>query len=582
MNRLFKQHSFAKITNLDGMWDFVTDPENRGIKDSWFLDFPRGSRRIAVPSCWNMEADLFRYRGTVWYKTEIEIGSPDIYIRFDAVQNEADVYLDGVHLGNHYGGFLAFGFEVRGLSLGRHTLTVRVNNDLNLEDTIPGSLLDWYNYGGIARGVTVREIGECFIERHRISYTLENELRDARLNIGVRIKTRSEKRENISVYIGDDMIYSAPLTVDGDSEASVEVFIPSVKLWGIGEPNLYFVRVVYGDDDIIERIGFREIKTRGRDILLNGKKIKLLGVNRHEEHPDFGFSMPFGLIKRDIDIALDMNCNAIRTSHYPNSQLTADYCDEVGMLFWSEVPLWNRTVEAIANPTLISRALNMEREMIEENYHHPSIIFFCVHNECATDTEEGYRLTEEMIRLAKELDSSSLVTYASNKVKSDERRERCYALADVVSVNHYVGWYFDVANEDWNEFVKRYEEVLSSLDSSDKPFIMSEFGFAALMGVNSFDYTRYGEDYQADALEFSLGQILNNDRLSGGYIWQMCDIRSEQGDIARPRGFNNKGILDEYRRPKRAYRVVRRIYGEHLGTKRKHYETVLYGYKKKM
>jgi beta-glucuronidase len=230
------------------------------------------------------------------------------------------------------------------------------------------------------------------------------------------------------------------------------------------------------------------------------------------------------------------------------------------MLFWSEVPLWNRTVEAIANPTLISRALDMEREMIEENYHHPSIIFFCVHNECATDTEEGYRLTEEMIRLAKELDSSRLVTYASNKVKSDERRERCYSLADVVSVNHYIGWYFDVANEDWDGFVRRYEEVLSSLDSSDKPFIMSEFGYAALMGVNSFDYTRYGEDYQADALEFSLGQILNNDRLSGGYIWQMCDIRSEQGDIARPRGFNNKGILDEYRNPKAAYFKVRELF----------------------
>ena len=579
MNRLFKQHSFAKITNLDGVWDFVTDPENQGIENKWFSDFPKDIRKIVVPSCWNLEADLFRYRGTAWYKTELEVGSPDIYISFSAVQNEADVYLDGVHLGNHYGGFLAFGFEVRGLSLGRHTLTVRVNNDLNLEDTIPGSLLDWYNYGGIARGVTVREIGECYIERHKISYSLENDLRDARLNISLGIKARSAVTENIKVYINENEIYSAPYSASND--VHLEIPVHGIKLWGIREPNLYDVKIVYGDDDIVERIGFREIKTSGRDILLNGEKIKLLGVNRHEEHPDFGFSMPISLIKRDIDIALDMNCNAIRTSHYPNSQLTADYCDEVGILLWFEVPLWNRTKEAMKNPTLISRALNMEREMIEQYFHHPSIIFWGVHNECATDTDEGYALTEEMVRLAKSLDSSRLVTYASNKVKSDERREKCYSLADVVSVNHYVGWYFDVANEDWNEFVKRYEEVLSSLDSSDKPFVMSEFGFAALMGVNSFDYTRYSEDYQADALEFSLNQILNNDRLSGGYIWQMCDIRSEQGDIARPRGFNNKGILDEYRRPKRAYRVVRRIYGEHLGFERRHYETVLYGYKKR-
>ena len=579
MNRLFKQHSFAKITNLDGVWDFVTDPENQGIENKWFSDFPKDSRKIVVPSCWNLEADLFRYRGTAWYKTELEVGSPDIYISFSAVQNEADVYLDGVHLGNHYGGFLEFGFEVRGLSLGRHTLTVRVNNDLNPEDTIPGSLLDWYNYGGIARGVTVREIGECYIEWHKISYSLENGLRDARLNISLGIKARSAVTENIKVYLNENEIYSAPCSASND--VHLEIPVHGIKLWGIREPNLYDVKVVYGDDDIVERIGFREIKTSGRDILLNGEKIKLLGVNRHEEHPDFGFSMPVSLIKRDIDIALDMNCNAIRTSHYPNSQLTADYCDEVGILLWFEVPLWNRTKEAMKNPTLISRALNMEREMIEQYFHHPSIIFWGVHNECATDTDEGYALTEEMVRLAKSLDSSRLVTYASNKVKSDERREKCYSLADVVSVNHYVGWYFDVANEDWNEFVKRYEEALSSLDSSDKPFVMSEFGFAALMGVNSFDYTRYSEDYQADALEFSLNQILNNDRLSGGYIWQMCDIRSEQGDIARPRGFNNKGILDEYRRPKRAYRVVRRIYGEHLGFERRHYETVLYDYKKR-
>ena len=507
MDRLFKQHTLAKITNLGGMWDFVTDPENCGIKEKWFLNFPKDSRTMIVPSCWNMEADLFRYRGTAWYKTRFDVSSPDIYISFSAVQNEADVYLDGVHLGNHYGGFLSFGFEVRGLSIGEHTLTVRVNNDLNLEDTIPGSLLDWYNYGGIARDVSVREIGECYIERHKTSYTLENDLRDARLNIDLDIKTRSAVTENIKVYLNENEIYSAPYSASND--VHLEIPVHGIKLWGIREPNLYLVRIAYGDDDVIERIGFREIKTVGRDILLNGEKIKLLGVNRHEEHPDFGFSMPFNLIKRDIDIALDMNCNAIRTSHYPNSQATADYCDEVGILLWFEVPLWNRTVEAMKNPTLISRALSMEREMIEQYFHHPSIIFWGVHNECATDTDEGYALTEEMVRLAKSLDSSRLVTYASNKVKSDERREKCYSLADVVSVNHYVGWYFDVANEDWNEFVKRYEEVLSSLDSSDKPFVMSEFGFAALMGVNSFDYTRYSEDYQADALEFSLNQILN-------------------------------------------------------------------------
>ena len=581
MKRLFETSTLAKVTSLNKMWDFITDPENVGVREEWFKSFPENSRRILVPSCWNMEADLFRYRGTAWYRTSFVSEAGSFYIGFDAVQNEADVYLDGVHLGNHYGGFLHFGFEVYDSYAGEHTLVVRVNNDLNLDDTLPGSLLDWYNYGGIARDVSVREIDGCFIRAHRISYALENGLRDARLSVSADVKAISPVSGDFEVYIDGSLAYSAPATVSGDGRLEAEILLKDVRLWGIDKPNLYYVRLVFFGDDIIERIGFREIKARGRDILLNGEKIKLLGVNRHEEHPDFGFSMPLGLIKRDIDIARDMNCNAIRTSHYPNSQLTADYCDEVGMLFWTEVPLWNRTAEAMKNPRLISRALCMEREMILENYHHPSIIFIGVHNECATDTDEGYALTEQMVRLARELDGTRLVTYATNKVKSDERRERCFELCDVVSVNHYIGWYFPVEDEDWDGFVERYEEVLSSQKSSDKPFIMSEFGYAALAGVSSFDYTRYSEDYQADALEFSLNQILNNERLSGGYIWQMCDIRSEQGDIARPRGFNNKGVLDEYRRPKRAYRAVRRIYGEHLGLERRHYETALYGYKKK-
>jgi beta-glucuronidase len=287
--------------------------------------------------------------------------------------------------------------------------------------------------------------------------------------------------------------------------------------------------------------------------------------------------MPKSLIKRDIDIIRDMNCNAIRTSHYPNSQWTIDYCDEVGILFWAEIPMWNLTQDATRNELTHSRAISMEREMIEENYHHPSIVFWGMHNECATDTEDVYRLTEKMVKTARELDSSRLITYATNKVRLDVRREICFDLCDVVSLNHYIGWYFPLEDGDWNDFMKEYEDVLASTNSIDKPFVMSEFGFGAIPGVNSFDAGRWSEDYQADALEFTLNELLNNERMSGGYIWQFADIRTEQDNLGRPRGFNNKGILDEYRRPKRAYRTVRKIYGEHLGIEREHYSTILLG-----
>lgn len=581
MDRLFKRSNFAKVNYLNKMWDFVIDPENKGTEEKWFDNFPEGSRKMIVPSCWNSEIDLFRYTGTAWYQTTFETTSSNIYINFEAVQNEADVYLDGKHLGNHYGGFLQFGYEVNNLAPGTHALTVRVNNSLNDTDSFPLSLVDWFNYGGIARGVYIRELGESWIKDYKISYDLENSLKDVNLHVQADIKTFSEKTEDFEIYVNDEKIYSSNISISGEKQITADIKLESIKLWGIYKPELYLIRLVYGNEDIIERIGFREIKTIGKDLLLNGEKIKILGVNRHEEHPDFGFSMPFNLIKKDIDIVRNLNGNAIRTSHYPNSHKTADYCDEIGMLFWSEIPAWNRKVEPMSNPLAVSRALSMEEEMIKEHFHHPSIIFWGMHNECATDTPEGYEVTEKMVKLAKSLDSSRLITYASNKVKPDTNREMCFALADVVSVNHYIGWYFPVENGDWNDFLEEYKDVLKSCDSYDKPFLFTEFGYAALPGFNTFESSRWSEDYQADALEFTLNQILNHEHVSGGYIWQMCDARSDQDfEISRPRGCNNKGILDPYRKPKRAYRTVQKIYGEHLGIDLPHYETHIYRYTK--
>lgn len=580
MDRLFKRSNFAKVNYLDKMWDFIIDPDNIGVEKEWFNSFPQNSRKMIVPSCWNSEIDLFRYTGTAWYKTTFETQSKNIYINFGAVQNEADVYLDGKHLGNHYGGFLQFGYEVNNLQPGVHTLTVRVNNTINLTDTYPLSIVDWYNYGGISRGVYIRELGESWIEDYKISYEFEDGFSNVSLSVNADIKTFSKQNENFEIYVNDEKVYSSELEVDGQEHIFANVKLENIKLWGIHKPELYYIRLVYGKEDIIERIGFREIKTEGQNILLNGEKIKILGVNRHEEHPDWGFSMPFNLIKKDIDIVRNLNCNAIRTSHYPNSQKTADYCDEIGMLFWSEIPAWCRKADAMTSELSITRALSMVKEMIEENFHHPSIIFWGMSNECATDTPEGYAFNEKLIKQAKSMDSSRLITFVSNKIKLHENRETAYGLADVVCLNHYIGWYFPAEDGDWNDFMEGYKEVLKACNSSDKPFLMTEFGFAALLGVNEFESSRWTEDYQADALEFTLNQILNNERISGGYIWQMCDARSIQDDIMRPRCYNNKGILDQYRHPKRAYRTVQRIYGEHLGIELPHYETLLYKYTK--
>jgi beta-glucuronidase len=261
MDRLYKRSEQRKITYLDKTWDFIIDPENKGEAEKWFESFPKNTRKMLVPSCWNTEIDLFRYRGTAWYNTTFEVNSENVYINFDAVQNEADVYLDGVLLGRHYGGFLRFGFEVNALSIGEHTLTVRVNNDLNETDSIPGKLLDWYNYGGIARSVSVCEITDTFISDYKISYEFENGLSDVRLSVDATIKAYGEINERFEVYVNGEKKYSTPISLSGQTSVKAEFSLSDVLLWGIYKPNLYYVRIVFGNDDVIERIGFREIKT---------------------------------------------------------------------------------------------------------------------------------------------------------------------------------------------------------------------------------------------------------------------------------------------------------------------------------
>ena len=566
MERLYKKNNFRKYVALDKLWDFAVDPYNKGKEEKWFSSFPEADRKLPVPSCWNLDMDFFRYIGTAWYKTEFETESENIYIKFSSVNNEADVYLDGEYLGYHYGAFLEFGFEVTGLEKGKHSLVIRVNNDSNMVDTYPLTDVDWYNYGGIARPVEIIELSDSWIKDVKITYAIENDYKDVRVNVETELKTYIEKEEDFKLYINDELKYSERIKLNGETKISVsDILIENAKLWGIGKPNLYYIKAKFGEEDLIERTGFREIKTSHKDILLNGEKIKLLGINRHEEHPDWGFSLPFNIIKKDIDIIRNLNCNAIRTSHYPNAQITADYCDEIGMLFWEELPLWGRPAEAMATDLTKERVMPMIGDMIRAGLNHPSIVIISQHNECATDTETGYAFTKMMMDEARSLDKNRLFTHVTNR-GGDAHRDICYDLDDIICMNKYIGWYEGIEGGDWNAFIERWEKHIEACNSQDKPRLMTEFGAGAIPGVNTFEAQRWTEDYQADYLEFSLNQLLEHEDMAGTYIWQYCDIRIPFGrELGRPRSFNNKGIVDEYRRPKRAYRVVQEIYGKYYG-----------------
>ncbi len=567
MDRLFKRTNTIKYFKLDKLWDFAIDSEDKGIEEKWYEKFPEKFEKIPVPSCWNNTLGYFRYMGIAWYRTDFETEHDTVFLKFEAVANECDVYIDKKFIGHHYGGFTEFSFDALSVGKGKHEIVVRVNNKINLTDTIPHIRTDWYNYGGINRSVEICETSDCHIYNLDTSYTLNLKSGKAILRVDTSIWSKNKVNDTVRIFVDGECVHEVPFTSFGESRFSSEdIELKDVEVWDTDNPRLYSVTLSFAGKDLTERTGFRKVECSGKDILLNGKKLILTGVCRHEQHPDWGFSMPFDLIKKDIDIIRELNCNTIRGSHYPNSKKTLDYCDEVGMLFWEEIPMWGNCedwAESFKNEEFINKALTMHKEMVKRDINHPSIIFWGLHNEVDTTLEQTRILTKRMINEIRSLDNSRLITYASNKINPDEKGDACLDLADVASFNYYTAWYFNSHEESFVDFVKRTRSYVNSV-AGEIPIIMSEFGGGAIKGVTAFEAQRWTENYQDEMLKEAIETYLGSGEICGTYIWQYCDINSQfELELTRPRGFNNKGILDEYRRPKMAFNTVKKLYGKY-------------------
>jgi Beta-galactosidase/beta-glucuronidase len=560
MIRTFSQHVKRECVLLDGHWDFAVDSKNLGIQEQWFKQFPEQHRKIYVPGCWNNEMGLYDYEGVAWYQTSFTIRTyGHAKLIFHAISGYADIYVDGVHVGEHYGGFTAFEVILPELAAGEHTLVVRTDNTHN-EQTIPLAHVDWYHYGGILRPVELQLLPDLYIDKVIIKYALNGN--DACVDISAGLRRLAGASENIPVTItlNNEIMHMNEETWPKEQEyleVQLQQRWENLSLWELENPALYTVRVIAGDDDYADRVGFRTVEVQNKQILLNGKPLYIQGVNRHEEHPEWGFAFPPKLMDKDLDIIEELGCNSIRGSHYPQSPYWLDLLDERGIVFWSEIPLWQYHVPHMTDPLVRKRAMHMLEEMISHNSHHPSILFWSVHNECDTNTAEGVEFTKLLVNRVRELDDSRLVTYATHHALDDQT----LAMFDVIGINKYYGWYGGEV-EEFEPFMKDYHAYAESVGAGHIPVILAEFGGAGVFGDTGWEERRlFSEDYQADILNKALRIFREDSNIVGTYIWQFADIRSDARTFRdRARSFNNKGLVNEYRKPKLAYREVRRIY----------------------
>lgn len=550
MIRTFCTNKIRKTTELSGsLWEFSPcSGERKGTV------YP-----VAVPCCWESLPDFSAYRGVGVFTKEFR-AKGTIRLVFKGVSHTARVCVDGKEAGSHYNAFTPFSVVVEGLKEGPHKLEVYADNRFSEASAlhVPN---DYMSYGGISRGVVLEELGDAYIEYVHAVPVKEEDGWKVRTAVKVNSVSREDRTYRLAIQVEGQAEVSQEVVLRAGEDVVVEKEIPAgaVEPWEMENPKLYGISAVLSAeapvDDLLDRFGYREVKVDGKDILLNGRKIRIKGFCRHEDHPMYGCALPFAAIEQDLQIAKDLGANAIRTSHYPNDELFLDLCDEQGIWVWEENHARGLSLEQMENPNFERQAEDCIREMITAHINHPAIIIWGILNECASETEYGYECYKKQYELIRRMDDSRPRSSASCKFKTDI----CFGLPDIVSYNIYPEWYHDAPAAEY--LADLYKWVQTDSEGRGKPFLITEIGAGAIYGYRTPAMCKWSEEYQAKALEDQITAVLEQEGCSGIFIWQFCDVRiSFEWFSNRPRTMNNKGIVDEYRRRKLSYDVVKRLY----------------------
>ena len=563
-----------KTTNLDGRWQAIIDPYETGYYDyrnepgsnGFFRDRKPQDKTdlveysfdsdgsLSVPGDWNTQREaLLFYEGTIWYKKSFDYaGTPGTrqFVHFGAVNYKAMVYLNGEKLGEHEGGFTPFAFEVTGrLREKDNFLIVKVDNTRHRE-AVPTVNTDWWNYGGITRRVLLVEVPETFVE----DYFLQ--LRRGSLGeIAGWVRLAGNRRQQkVTIEIPEAKV-SHTVTTDADGYAEVR-FPAKLSLWSPESPKLYDVSVAAETDRVRDRIGFRSIEVKGTEILLNGKPIFLRGVCVHEEAPlRTGRAYSPEDARTLLGWVKELGGNFVRLAHYPHSESMTREADRLGVLVWSEVPVyWTILWE---NAATFENARQQLSENIARDKNRAAVILWSVANETPISEPRNVFL-KRLVDRVRELDPTRLVTAALERHYTDETTQMIDdpfgVNLDVIGCNEYIGWYDGLPEKcDRIQWKTIY----------DKPVVMSEFGGSALFGRHGDALTRWSEEYQESMYEHQVAMLKRIPFLRGTTPWILMDFRSPRRQLPRIQDFfNRKGLVSERGEKKRAFFVMQRFYDE--------------------
>jgi beta-glucuronidase len=571
--------------SLDGEWRSIIDPYETGFYDyrreqrdldrnpsrseTFFLDAKPAnpgerveydfdtSPALNVPGDWNTQRpELLYYEGSVWYRqTFVFAGLSEgrrAFVRFGAVNYRADVYLNGKKLGVHIGGFTPFTFEVtKYLKPGTNSLIIKVDNK-RAKEAVPTLNTDWWNYGGITRAVNLVTVPKSFISDHRLA--LESET--TREISGWVQMAGAAAGEIVEVSI-PELGEKLAVKTDEKGRATFHLTPAQLSLWSPETPKLYEVAITSSGDSVSERIGFRTVRTQGKQILLNGKPVFLRGICIHEEFPLHGggrVNTP-DQAKQLLLWAKELGCNFVRLAHYPHSEAMTRLADELGILVWSEVPVY-WTIDW-TNAETYANAQNQLTDEIQRDANRASIIIWSMANETPV-SEPRTKFLTRLVERARSLDHTRLISAAMEKVAKPGAtnvmmvRDPLAEVVDVVAFNQYVGWY--------DGLPEKCGRVSWEIPY-DKPAFISEFGGDARQGLHGAKDQRWTEEFQVNLYRQTLPMLDKIDGLVGFTPWILVDFRSPRRVLPGIQdGFNRKGLISSDGVKKAAFSVLQEYY----------------------
>jgi beta-glucuronidase len=571
---------------LDGEWLFRLDKDDQGVKQRFMRQTSEsGWNKVTVPNVWNLgDASNESMAGGIgWYRKDFELPSADKSLawafRFESVNYRSTVWLNGTPLGKNTGAYIPFEMIAKALKRkGTNRLVVRVDSRRKITDFPPAGLNGdgvptggWWNYSGIQREVYLRKLDKVDFQKVLVRPVITCATCAASVLAKINLKnvTKSGERATITGKYGNQKLDLGTKTVpaNGIVEFSDSLHIAKPRLWSPKDPQLYDVSFTVRVDGkkvagYALHSGIRSIKVVNGRLLINGQYMNLRGVGLHEDSKEQGFAIDDARRDELLKDAKELGATVLRT-HYPLHPYTHELADKLGLLIWSEIPVYSVKTAVLKEPAVRRLAVEELSKNINTNENHPSVMLWSIGNELSSQpgpVQVAY--INAAVKFAKQLDPTRPVGLAVAAYPSSLCQAAQYKSLDVLGLNDYFGWYPGPSGQIFDR-----TKLSGYLDAAracypDKALMITEFGAESNRDGPVEEKGTWA--FQSDWINYQLGVIGSKPWLSGAIYWALNEFWVRPGwDGGNPRPtqpIHQKGLItyDGVRKP--AWADVQRWY----------------------